>query len=158
MMHKRIVAAALGAAILAIPAAAVADSGHGKRPDKQPAAPKVTFVFKGIFTAPGTLEVRSGNAHVRKGGFVGQKLNFDLTTARVVAADSNADQKVDVSDVNSGRRRAHPSASAQGHEVRRARRGRDRRGGRREQADRQDESAGRRRVAGASGAHMERAA
>ena len=102
MMHKRIVAAALGAAILAIPAAAVADSGHGKRPDKQPAAPKVTFVFKGIFTAPGTLEVRSGNAHVRKGGFVGQKLNFDLTTARVVAADSNADQKVDVSDVNSG--------------------------------------------------------
>jgi hypothetical protein len=102
MMNKRIVAAALGAAILAIPATAVADSGHGTRRDKPPAATKVTFVFKGIFTAPGTIEVRSGNAHARKGRFVGQKLNFDLTTARVVAADRNADQKVDVSDVNSG--------------------------------------------------------
>jgi hypothetical protein len=101
-LKKHIIAAALGVAILTIPATALADSGHGKGRDKQAAAKKVTFVFKGIFTTPGTIEVRSGNAHVRKGGFIGQKINFDLTTARIVAEDSTGDQKVDMSDVNNG--------------------------------------------------------
>jgi hypothetical protein len=101
-MKQRIVAAALGAAILTVPAAALADSGHSKSHEKPAAGKKVTFVFKGVFTAPGTLEVRSGNAHVRKGGFVGQTVNLDLSTARVVAADGNGDQKVDLTDVGNG--------------------------------------------------------
>jgi hypothetical protein len=98
-MNKRFVCAMLGAAILAAPASAAADPGHGHSGDT---GKKVTFVFKGTFTAPGTIEVRSGNAHVRKGGFVGQKITFDLATARVVAADRNGDHKVDLADVGDG--------------------------------------------------------
>jgi len=98
-MSRRIICATLGAAILAAPAAAAGDPGHG---NSRNAGKKVTFVFKGTFTAPGTVEVRSGNAHVRKGGFVGQKITFDLTTARVVAADRNGDHKVDLADVGDG--------------------------------------------------------
>jgi hypothetical protein len=98
-MNKRFVCAMLGAAILAAPAVAAGDPGHGK---SRSTGKKVTFVFKGTFTAPATVEVRSGNAHVRKGGFVGQKIAFDLTTARVVAADRNGDHKVDLADVADG--------------------------------------------------------
>ena len=99
-MNKHGVLAALGAASLMIPAAAVADPGHSKS-HKTPGK-NVTFVFKGSFTAPGTVEVRSGNAHVRKGGFVGQTITFDLTSARLVAADRNGDHKVDLTDVADG--------------------------------------------------------
>jgi hypothetical protein len=60
------------------------------------------FVFKGTFTAPGTVNVVSGNAHVRTGGYVGQSISFDLATAKVVGVDTNADQKVDLSDVADG--------------------------------------------------------
>ena len=101
-MRRCIFAAAVGAAILTIPAAALADSDHSKERDHKPVAKTVTFAFKGVFTAPGTIEVRSGNAHVRKGGFIGQKISFDLTAARVVAADRNGDRKVDVADVMDG--------------------------------------------------------
>ena len=100
--RRRAVCAALGAAILAIPAAAFADSDHGKSHKTPMPAKKVTFVFKGSFTAPGTVDVRSGNAHVRKGGFVGQQITFDLTSARIVAADRNGDQKADLTDVGDG--------------------------------------------------------
>lgn len=113
-MNNRVIAAVLGAAALAAPAAAAADSGHGRGHDKPTAedvdkgkgkakkAKKVTFVFKGSFTAPGTVEVRSGNAHVRKGGFVGQAVTFDFASAKVVVADTNADAKLDIADVKDG--------------------------------------------------------
>src|SRR4051794_10473072 len=121
-MNNRLAAAAL-AATLAVPAAAVAhpgNSGHGKheagkgkhaerhtgRADKHGSHAKkpkqVTFVFKGVFTAPGTVAVQSGNAHVRKGGFVGQPVSFDLAAAKVVAADTNGDSVVDLADVKDG--------------------------------------------------------
>jgi len=108
-LNKRIVVAGLAAAALAVPAAAVAQPGHGKGPEKKervgkkskkPA--KVTFVFKGTFTAPGTVEVAGGNAHVRKGGFVGEAVTFDFAGAKVVAADTNADLAIDVTDVKDG--------------------------------------------------------
>jgi carbohydrate-selective porin OprB len=102
-MNLRIIAAALGAAALAIPAAAAADPGHGKAKPKK-AAKAVTYVFKGTFTAPGTVAVTSGNAHVRKGGYVGQSVTFDLATAKIVGVDTNADLKVDVADVADGDR------------------------------------------------------
>jgi carbohydrate-selective porin OprB len=113
-MNTRNIAAVLGAAALVLPAAAVADPGHGHGRDKKPAtevvkgkskpkkAKTVTFVFKGTFTAPGTVEIVAGNAHVRKGGYVGQSVSFDLATARIVGIDTNADQKVDVADVADG--------------------------------------------------------
>jgi hypothetical protein len=113
-MNKRILAAVLGAAALALPAAAIGDPGHGKRIEKKATkevvkakgkkAKKVMFVFKGTFVAPGTVEVLSGNAHVRKGGFVGQEVTFDFASAKVVVADTNADQKADLADVGDGDR------------------------------------------------------
>jgi ABC-type amino acid transport substrate-binding protein len=109
-MNSRLLAALLAAAALAVPAAAVADAGHGKhKPStkhgakgKAKKAKKVMFVFKGTFTAPGTVTVTAGNAHVRKGGFVGNDVSFDLASAKLVVADTNADQAVDVTDVQDG--------------------------------------------------------
>jgi hypothetical protein len=107
-MNKRIIATVLGAAALAVPAAAVADSEHkgngkqivkGKGKGKAKKSKKVTFVFKGTFTAPGTVQVQSGNAHVRKGGYVGKAVAFDLESAKIVVADTNGDGKRDVADV-----------------------------------------------------------
>lgn len=112
-MNKRIIATVLGAAALAVPAAAVADSGHkatdkavvkGKGKGKAKKAKKVMFVFKGTFTAPGSLKVDAGNAHVRKGGYVGNTVEFDLENAKVVVADTNADGKRDLADVKDGDR------------------------------------------------------
>ena len=109
-MSNRIIVAVAAAAALAVPAVAVAQPGEGKGHEKQTVKAhgkakqpkKVMYVFKGTFTAPGTVEVRSGNSHVRKGGFVGQAVTFDFASAKVVAADTNADQKVDVTDVKDG--------------------------------------------------------
>jgi hypothetical protein len=112
-MNKRIIATVLGAAALAVPAAAVADSERkragkevvkGKGKGKAKKARKVMFVFKGTFTAPGMVEVKSGNAHVRKGGYVGKTVEFDLENAKIVVADTNADGKRDVADVKDGDR------------------------------------------------------
>jgi hypothetical protein len=117
---KRIVLATLAAAALAVPAAAGAQPGTGKGKghekkervgEKGKPARKVTFIFKGTFTAPGTIEVVAGNAHVRKGGFVGAAVTFDFEGAKVVVADTNGDQTLDVTDVTDGDRvqigRAH---------------------------------------------------
>jgi hypothetical protein len=113
-MNNRVIAGLLGVAALAVPAAAVADPGHDKGHQKQMAkevvkgkgkskkARKTMYVFKGSFAAPDTVEVRSGNAHARKGGFVGQAVTFDFADARIVAADTNADQKIDLADVKDG--------------------------------------------------------
>jgi hypothetical protein len=109
-MNKHIIVATLAAASLAVPTGAVAQPGKSKGHDnrtakahgkaKQPK--KVMFVFKGKFTATGTVEVTSGNSHARKGGFVDHAVTFDFVNAKVVAADTNADQKVDVTDVKDG--------------------------------------------------------
>lgn len=113
-MNNRVIAALLGAAALALPSAAVADPAHdkpqqertakeqGKGKGKGKKAKKRMYVFTGSFSAPGTVEVQAGNAHVRKGGFVGQSVTFDFADARIVAADTNADQKVDLLDVKDG--------------------------------------------------------
>jgi hypothetical protein len=113
-MNQRFIAVVLGAAALAVPAAAAADSGHGRghvKPNstnvakdhaKRKKAKPVMFVFKGSFTAPGTVVVRSGNAHVRKGGFVDHAVTFDLTSARVVVTDTNADTVLNLADVKDG--------------------------------------------------------
>jgi hypothetical protein len=106
-MSKRVLVAAVTAAALAVPAAAVAQPGKGKGADK-PAkvggkkSKKVTFVFKGTFTAPGTIEVLAGNAHARKGGFVGEAITVDLSSAKLVVADTNGDGTLDVTDVKDG--------------------------------------------------------
>lgn len=115
-MNKRIIAAVLGAAALAVPTAAVASPGHGTGDEKHAAdhavndrakgkarnVKKVTFVFRGTFIAPGTVTVATGNAHVRKGGFIGKAVAFDLSKAKIVVADTNGDQSADLTDVKAG--------------------------------------------------------
>jgi hypothetical protein len=102
-MNTRTILAAAAAAALALPAVAVAGPGNGKGHDKPAKKAKtVTYVFKGTFTAPGTVAVTSGNAHVRKGGYVGQSISFDLASAKVVGVDTNLDLKVDATDVADG--------------------------------------------------------
>ena len=112
-MNKRIIATVLGAAALAVPAVAAADPEHkrpgkeivkGKAKDKAKTAKKVMFVFKGTFTAPGSIKVEAGNAHVREGGYVGNTVEFDLEHAKIVVADTNADGERNVADVKDGDR------------------------------------------------------
>jgi hypothetical protein len=108
-MSTRVLVAAVTAAALVVPAGAVAQPGKGKGAEK-PArvdgkkTKKVTFIFRGTFTAPGTIQVLAGNAHARKGGFVGQTITVDLASAKLVVADTNADGALDVTDVKDGDR------------------------------------------------------
>jgi hypothetical protein len=109
-MNNRMIIAALAAAALVVPSVAVAKPGHGKGHQKHSAKAhgkraqpkKVMFVFKGTFTDAGTVEVVSGNSHVRKGGFVGHPVAFDFADAKVVAPDTTGDGHVDVTDVKAG--------------------------------------------------------
>jgi hypothetical protein len=113
-MNIRTAAAALAASALLLPSAALAGNGHGKGAEKHVKKDKsakthgkkgpktVQFVFKGTFTAPGTVTVTSGNAHVRKGGFVGQAVTFDFSSAKLVVDDVNGDGVKDIADVADG--------------------------------------------------------
>jgi hypothetical protein len=74
--------------------------GHGK--GKQHVH-TVMYVFKGTWTAAdGTVKVTSGNHHVRKAGFVGQSVQFDLTSAKFVVADTNSDSSQNAADLKDG--------------------------------------------------------
>jgi hypothetical protein len=105
-MSKRMIAVVLGATVLAVPGTAVAGPGHGKgkgkaaekvakherktngKKDKSAKAKKaVTFIFKGVYKGEGVVSVQSGNAHAKKGGYVGKDVTFDLASAKVVAAE-----------------------------------------------------------------------
>jgi len=112
---KLAVVAAFAAASV-LPAAAAADAGghghvkqhsqtnHGKANGKNKVH-NVTYVFKGTWNATaGTLTVKSGNHHVRKAGLVGQDVQFDLTSARIVVADTNNDGQRTVADLQDGDR------------------------------------------------------
>jgi hypothetical protein len=113
---KLAVIAAFAAASVT-PAAAMADAGgnghghgqagqHGQAGDHgKSKVHNVTYVFKGTWNvAAGTLTVTSGNHHVRKAGFVGQDVQFDLTSARIVVADTNGDGQRTVADLKDGDR------------------------------------------------------
>lgn len=102
----------LGAAALAFPAGAVANHGesHGKAKGhakngkaKGHARPHaVGYLFKGFYAGEGMVEVKRGNAHVRKGGFIGETVEFDLSDARFVVADTSVDGKRGIEDVTEG--------------------------------------------------------
>lgn len=102
---RRTLIAALGVAALAIPAAAVANQGenHGHgHANGHSKVHNVAYVFKGTYEGESKVKVAHGNARVRKGGFVGQVVSFDLTGARITVADTNADTVTDVNDVQVG--------------------------------------------------------
>jgi hypothetical protein len=66
---------------------------------------KVAYIFKGTWTASdGTVKVTAGNSRVRKGGFIGKNVQFDLTNARLVVADTNNDGSRTVADRKDGKK------------------------------------------------------
>ena len=112
---RRTLIVALGAAVLAVPAGALAHPGegqsHGNGQAKGQTQGKghsqthnVAYVFKGTYAGDSTVAVTKGNARVRKGGFVGQTVAFDLTDTRIVVADTNVDSANDLNDVATGDR------------------------------------------------------
>jgi hypothetical protein len=96
---------ALGLVALAVPAGAIAGKGdnHGHRnANGHSKAHNAAYVFKGAYQSESMVKVAHGNARVRKGGFVGQTVAFDLGGARIVVADINSDQTRDLNDVQAG--------------------------------------------------------
>jgi hypothetical protein len=95
-MHRKTrIAAALGAAALLIPSAAIAKDKPAK-----PAKPKTaSYVFKGVWHVNGTVTVTGGNSRVRKGGFVGQDVGLLLDTAKLRVADTTPDGVVNAADL-----------------------------------------------------------
>ena len=116
-MTNRWMAVVLGAAVLAVPGTALAKNDHAKggkdkasekshkhekqaKKDKGSKAKKpVTFVFKGVYKGAGVVTVAKGNSHVRKGGYVGQDVTFDMSAAKLVVADTDGVPGVTVADL-----------------------------------------------------------
>jgi hypothetical protein len=113
---RRSAALAFGVAALAIPAAAVAQPGHGHanghgkhghanahgnhgHANGHGKQHPVGYVFKGTYEGDGLVSVEHGNAHTRKAGLVGPDVQFDLSGAKLSVADTNADSIIDATDV-----------------------------------------------------------
>ena len=117
-MSNRWMAVVLGAAVLAVPGTALAKNDHAKKDgaskkthkhekkakkDKGSKAKKpVSFVFKGVYKGAGVVTVAKGNSHVRKGGYVGQDVTFDMSAAKLVVADTDGVPGVTVADLQVG--------------------------------------------------------
>jgi hypothetical protein len=126
-MTNRWMAVVLGAAVLAIPGTAVAKGDHGKglakkekaehhkshehgekgqhgRKDKagKKAKKPKNFVFRGVYKGDGVVTVSSGNSWVRKGGYVGKDVTFDLSEAKLKVADTDGVAGVSAADVQVG--------------------------------------------------------
>jgi hypothetical protein len=122
--------AGVAALALAVPAAAVANpsgtytqggngnggshghkNGHHKNhKGGQKHNPVVMYVFKGtysgssVYTPSSTVHILHGNRAVKRAGLIGQDVQFDLTTSRVVVADTNGDGARNLTDVAAGDR------------------------------------------------------
>jgi len=94
----RRVAALVGAGMLLVPAVAGAKPG----PKHEKPVKLATYVFKGVWHVDGTVTVSGGNAKVRKGGYLQQVVAFDVITAKLRVADTNADAAVTVTDLVEG--------------------------------------------------------
>jgi len=121
-MINRWMAVVLGAAVLAVPGTALAKGDHAKKDkasekshkhgskhekkskkDKAAKAKKgKTYIFKGVYKGAGVVTVAKGNSRVRKGGYVGQDVTFDLSEAKLVVADTDGVPGITVDDVQAG--------------------------------------------------------
>jgi hypothetical protein len=101
--HIRHTLLMLAVVLLVLPAAlSYGHERHGPVEGARP-APRVAYVFRGTFhVADSSLSVLGGNRDVRRAGFVGQTVAFDLSAARVRVADVNGDGKHDVADLHEG--------------------------------------------------------
>jgi hypothetical protein len=92
----------------AAPAIATPGNGHGNANPNGHGKTKVhrvTYVFKGMWnSADGTVTVKRGNHHVRKAKLVGTNVQFDLTDAKIVVADTNGDGSRNAGDIANGDR------------------------------------------------------
>jgi hypothetical protein len=94
------------------PALAAPGNGHGQGGDHgqqgkshgKSEVHNVTYVFKGTWNAATGLSVKHGNAHVRKAGLIGEDVQFDLSGARLVVADTDGSGDVTAADVKDGDR------------------------------------------------------
>jgi carbohydrate-selective porin OprB len=100
MNVRRSLIVAVGVAALAAPSAAgAAPGGNGKGKQKDKKNPNVQYVFKGTYAGDSAVDVTHGNSHVRKGNLDDQTAQFDLTSAKLVVGDTNADAVIDLNDV-----------------------------------------------------------
>lgn len=119
---RRALLVGVGAVALAVPAGAIAKHGeeHGKAAGQgakggkhkgkghgkgkgQAKRGQVGYLFKGFYVSEGAVEVKRGNAHVRKAGLIGKKVEFDFSMARhIVVADTNMDGQRTLDDVVAG--------------------------------------------------------
>src|SRR5687767_8668355 len=97
MSKKARMLTAIGVIALAAPAYSAAKPGHGH-------GHAAKHIFKGTYVGDGVVTVAHGNSKVRRGGFVGQDVAFDLTAAKITVADTNADGASDAADVLPGDR------------------------------------------------------
>jgi hypothetical protein len=74
------------------------EAGHSKAGGKA----VVMYVFKGTYSDSGSVVVDHGNAHVRKANLIGTTVSFNLTGAKIVVDDNNADGNRDLTDVHNG--------------------------------------------------------
>jgi hypothetical protein len=74
---------------------------HGQAPAEH-GNPLVTYVFKGTYAGNSSVDVKRGNARVRKANLVDTTVSFDLGSATIVASDTNTDQQVTLDDVAVG--------------------------------------------------------
>jgi len=115
MKVKKIILAVAGVAALAVPAAALAGHGHGSNHP-------VSYIFKGTYQGDGVVTVNHGNAHARHAGLVDGDVTFDLSSAHLNVADTNADTVIDSPTGRpAGRRPDEPGRRRRrrGHGVRR---------------------------------------
>jgi hypothetical protein len=99
MTMNRKILTVIGIAALALPAYTAAKPGNGHAHGKA-----AKHIFKGTYAGDGIVTVDHGNAKVRRGGYVGQDVAFDLTNAKITVADTNADGVKDAADVVVGDR------------------------------------------------------
>jgi hypothetical protein len=69
-------------------------NGHGPK--------GVSYVFKGTYVNTTTVDVTSGNKHVRDAGLVVPAVQFDFSAAKISAGDVNGDGVSDLADVAAG--------------------------------------------------------
>ena len=123
-MTNRWMAVVLGAAVRAVPGTALAKSDHakgdhhknhkssekshkhGSKHEKKSKQDKVskgkTYIFKGVYKGDGVVTVAAGNSRVRKGGYVGTDVTFDLSAAKLVVADTDGVPGITAADVQAG--------------------------------------------------------
>ena len=103
-LGTRVVGAVAAVAMMTAPLAAAKPhednpgQGHGNGH-----GPKgVTYVFKGTYVNATTVDVTSGNKHVRNAGLVVPAVQFDFSAAKISVGDVNGDGAADLGDVAAG--------------------------------------------------------